>query len=557
MPISQTIKHMDLERGNHPTFTRFPYLSYQTHSSTDQKTTTAHASSSARLRFQQIEREQQQLQKQKKSELEAHRQQEQDDCMRHATHFCRSIAAQLTVKEALPAMGQRPSKSWFLAESGFNEPTQLLTLSPVSSNCRSLLKNNASRACFRNFISNMQHPYLLPVTACDYRKDQELFFIVRPFVEKGSIRDVLHKNANPKHTARIKYGTSSRLNSLHPQRVSKFGRQILEGIAYTESCGVPSLHLHAGNVLLDNGVCRISEWENSMLGLHHSQEALLTPLVSIPPPPSKNPIPRENRSRPLAKIDPTVLSFGHLIFEMATGYSLEIPKPKDSDYRRLPESMHKVIQGIFSPETLSITPVTVSQLLLHPFFRDSEPESPRVGRDPTLFVDEHVREVIKLLMTRRSSRGNASSNSIARRNTQPSMEKIDEDPTVEHEDPSTARNNLPPRSAAPSANVTSNLLSVSTAVSNGSLSIRPPPPPLPLLLTPPAPAASTHTHHTPMPTPIHIPATTTSAPAPVLCAIPPPSVNNANRNGLLSSISGFNKTNLKRAVTADRSRPVL
>jgi hypothetical protein len=71
---------------------------------------------------------------------------------------------------------------------------------------------------------------------------------------------------------------------LEPGLVALYGRQVLEarlavgargrgadggaqGMRYLLACGVPLGHIHSGNVLIDSGVARITDWENTLLGL--------------------------------------------------------------------------------------------------------------------------------------------------------------------------------------------------------------------------------------------------------------------------------------------------
>lgn len=56
-------------------------------------------------------------------------------------------------------------------------------------------------------------------------------------------------------------------HQLDPGLVALYGRQILEGMRYLLKCGIPLGHIHSGNVLIHNGVARISDWENSLLGV--------------------------------------------------------------------------------------------------------------------------------------------------------------------------------------------------------------------------------------------------------------------------------------------------
>jgi PX domain-containing protein kinase-like protein len=53
-----------------------------------------------------------------------------------------------------------------------------------------------------------------------------------------------------------------------------YGRQILEAAKFLHSLGLPVTHLHTGNIFVEDNVCRLSDFENAVLGipcLYHHQ----------------------------------------------------------------------------------------------------------------------------------------------------------------------------------------------------------------------------------------------------------------------------------------------
>ncbi|KAI6646540.1 Leucine-rich repeat and IQ domain-containing protein 1-like [Oopsacas minuta] len=67
-----------------------------------------------------------------------------------------------------------------------------------------------------------------------------------------------------------KYGGKGRALPVH--EIKKFGRQIIEAIIFLKERGFILGHIHAGNVLLQADVCKLTDLENSLLGLsYHSR----------------------------------------------------------------------------------------------------------------------------------------------------------------------------------------------------------------------------------------------------------------------------------------------
>jgi len=88
---------------------------------------------------------------------------------------------------------------------------------------------------------------------------------VHPFSERwGSLRDV-SKMAYPNRDYNTKYG-KTKGKSLGRNLVAKFGRQILEALKYFQTNGISYPYLHCGNVILMDGVCMLTDFENLFVG---------------------------------------------------------------------------------------------------------------------------------------------------------------------------------------------------------------------------------------------------------------------------------------------------
>lgn len=112
--------------------------------------------------------------------------------------------------------------------------------------------------------SSLCHPLIYPCEDIDYIKEKQLLVVVRKFSEKGSLRDVIHNKQNPRHASRDKYASSGKPLSEH--RLKLYGRHILEALMALHLKGIMCDTLSTGNIIIDNGVARISELELTLLG---------------------------------------------------------------------------------------------------------------------------------------------------------------------------------------------------------------------------------------------------------------------------------------------------
>jgi len=328
------------------------------------------------------------------------------------------------------------------------------------------------------------------------------------------------------------------MSKITVDRIAVFGRQILEGLIYLRDNGIPYGHLHTGNVIIEDGVCRLTDYENAILNiephLFPHQVALLT------------------------KSDPDVVSFACVLYEMAIG-----DEPDRSDPSFIPSpcpiSVRKVIEPILSGSAT----VTLEDLHKDPFFT-----SVRL-RDDFRYdienlvkpkVESKAKEFLKSLTTvlpyvnvqeyqsnkekftkykivqegpkkKKSNPSPASSSEVLK--TEKEKEKVPEEKTS----PATSPPQSPPsiRATSPSPKTPTNPISTTSPISTS-----------PTVTTPPPKAPSNPT------------APNVSAPPKAPPKGPPPAKSpapKAERKALLSSIEGF-KGGLKKAVTNDRSAPV-
>ncbi|KAF7249965.1 PX domain-containing protein kinase-like protein [Varanus komodoensis] len=154
--------------------------------------------------------------------------------LQHVSMFFRS-EPKWEVVEPLKDIGWRIRKKYFLMKIK-NQPKERLMLSWASSIYMladlgpDKYLSDKDLQCAVKLLSSCSHPYIYKVTFATANESSAL--VIRPFNEKGTLKDLIYKV----------------LKFLHER-------------------GFPYGHLHASNVMLDGDTCRLLDLENSLLGL--------------------------------------------------------------------------------------------------------------------------------------------------------------------------------------------------------------------------------------------------------------------------------------------------
>ncbi|XP_035793161.1 uncharacterized protein LOC118467138 isoform X2 [Anopheles albimanus] len=256
----------------------------------------------------------------------------------------------------LDDIGSRTNKHWFLLNDCTIRTDRLMTLLPLPPDCIALEElppSECPQGVLMELLGSLQHPYIYPVLDLGFfpSDSHQYTSLVMPFNPRGSLKDLIYKSQWNEPWSR-KYARKSAC--LPISQVQRLGRQILEALLFLRERGIPSHgHLHSGNVILQNGVARLSGLENGLLGLNSRVNAVIWA-----------------RSAPdIDNID--VICFGHLLFEMCAGYELTSPQPTPGHYQldleRYPQVVD-VLQMIFeSPDGRY---PTVEELVLCDIFRN-------------------------------------------------------------------------------------------------------------------------------------------------------------------------------------------
>ncbi|PAA51490.1 hypothetical protein BOX15_Mlig032250g2 [Macrostomum lignano] len=417
----------------------------------------------------------------------------QELSLQHVSMVLRSEST-FQVLQPCSFMGTRIRKTYFTAESAL--PTDrneyLMTWVGYGPFCNLDQKDTAAVV---SCLTSISHPFIANANICGAVKHG--FYCVRQFERHGSVRDLLHK-AKPKLDCLKKYGrqkgASSSSGGLSVPQIQSFGRQILEALKFMHSKGFAYGHLHLGNVLVSENGCKLTDLENGLLGLSCS---LRQRVLSL------------KRLKSFEEID--VYSFGHCLYEMATGQVLT-SSYVDTHSLTCSTDLKNIIQSILTEDAIRSGMPTVPELLENPFFASTpvhylaKPQWKIAGRAKEVLTAYKAAQEFRLredqrqvsLVKRRSRAANLTEDERRARRTA-KFSSADGDATKVN----------------PSAQQQQQ---------------QPPPPPPPGVPPPPPP---------PMPP----------------SGDPGAAGGGQGRGALLSDIAGFRKDGLKKAVTNDRSQP--
>ncbi|KAM9859845.1 PX domain-containing protein kinase-like protein isoform 3-T3 [Aulostomus maculatus] len=251
------------------------------------------------------------------------------------------------VLEPLKDMGWRIRKKYFLIKNKEQAKERYL-LSWVDLGPDKFLSDKDLQSAMK-LLTSLSSPYLWPLLFSSTSESSAL--LIRPFSEKGSLRDHICK-VKPRENHLKKYSNPKKSQGLELSHIKLYGRQILEGLKLLHDSGLFYGHLHASNIMVEDGVCRLMDVENSMLGV----PSVLRPAFT-----------QHRKINTSESID--IFCFGHLLYEMTYG------RPPDcvpvDQYTTVPyTTLVSVLQSILSTEACKTGMPTVAQLIQTPLFSD-------------------------------------------------------------------------------------------------------------------------------------------------------------------------------------------
>jgi PX domain-containing protein kinase-like protein len=453
-----------------------------------------------------------------------------DKAYRDVSMFFRSNP-EWKIMEPLKDIGWRINKHYYLigSKSLSSEPPRILTwinrgpdYNVPEQDIEPLLK----------VLVNINHPNILsPITAtCNGTG----LFITRKYVPYGSLHDYIYRT-NPSQHYLTNYSNPSN-QVVVESAIKRFGRQILETLQFLKKKGFVLGHLHAGNIIIEEDMCKLIDLENCIMGLPVFHRSFILELRKIQGAEAE-----------------VIYCFGHLLYEMAFGNPLTTPTmeapPRD-------HSVNPILELILTPAGVKALP-TIEQLIDKPYFA-LVPSMAAAGK-PSIKMPKHLKDdVIPLMRARVDARlvdnqrkvyqfnrtTKVHESVMSEEEKQKRRKKVKKQMTQEalqkEESEAYPTSSLKKRSSVPDTSITATTTTKSTptkskttsATTNGSVKG----------------GGATATP---------APPTTVPPPPQQQKSNPPPSSGNPERGALLNSIESFGKQKLKRVTTNDRSAPKL
>jgi PX domain-containing protein kinase-like protein len=235
-------------------------------------------------------------------------------------------------------------------------------------------------------IATLQHPFIAPIEY--FATNENGALVIRKFYKQGSLKDVLCA-ASPCNPFLSKYGSSKGRSPLPLKELAVYARQILEALRFLHSKGLPAGHVHAGNVVIVDGVARLMEIENFVLGVPSFYRPFFV---------------QHSKINTCEAVD--VYGFGHLMYEMCMGFPLQ-----DSYVRQItdcPDSLRLLLESIVTREACKSALPTLDQLATHPFFTeyasDFQMPNGEAAIKPYLKFTQNAKEQLKVAIQKTEAR---------------------------------------------------------------------------------------------------------------------------------------------------------
>lgn len=222
-----------------------------------------------------------------------------------------------------------------------------------------IFKTENKKKQIKSILCNtITHPFINNPCFSEFR-DNKLVSI-RQLFPMGSIKDKIYNkyliSAKNKSDA-IKQSYVDKYETvigtpLSKENIAYYGRQILEALYYLYLHYFPFPHLHPGNVYIgENDIVQLTDLENTLTGLEPYYIKSIHSFISKG-----------------FKIQPEVVCFGNLLFEMAMGYP-KVDCDIQSIQNKCDSAIFDILKSIFEPDDKENVP-TIKSLLRNKFFKD-------------------------------------------------------------------------------------------------------------------------------------------------------------------------------------------
>jgi len=260
---------------------------------------------------------------------------------RFVSNYCRATYTLKFRGENVEGMGWRPYKHTFLVDfleddnGAAKETLSVLTVIPLEK-CKINLGDEQERIIFKEFIKQFIHPNIEPVLHIDIDLAQKYLIIVRKYYPNGSMKDIIYNNKNPKLSYQKKYSLYKR-KPLDNLSAAMIGKQILESLKFMHEKGFYHMHIHSGNIIIDQETLtvKISDIENVFLNLPLKEE-------------DEYLIATEDIKQGKMKLeDFDVVCFGRVFYEMLTSTEFGEKRANLEDFVSFPRPIARVLEKAF------------------------------------------------------------------------------------------------------------------------------------------------------------------------------------------------------------------
>jgi len=149
---------------------------------------------------------------------------------------------------------------------------------------------------------------------------------------------------NPLENFNNKYPQNKKGKSLHLSLISSYSRQILNALAYLHEKNIYHLHLHSGNVLIDekNNKIKITGLENYLCDFSIRNETQFNFLLD-----NSELFVDIFRSQFIIFEKFDLVSFGRILYEMAFGKELNCAYPDEIELKSIDDHLAKLFRLLF------------------------------------------------------------------------------------------------------------------------------------------------------------------------------------------------------------------
>jgi len=115
--------------------------------------------------------------------------------------------SEMELATVMVAIGHRTplEKSHYLVKAPDGRES-VLTMLTAPTACPLVLHSKTARGHFRNFVREIDHPFVFRAQEVAFVKEKRKIMVFREYAPRGSLKDRLHRKANPKQRWAAKYG---------------------------------------------------------------------------------------------------------------------------------------------------------------------------------------------------------------------------------------------------------------------------------------------------------------------------------------------------------------